>query len=166
MELFPGSFNEKLCEQLLVSFMIYYALSWFLRLTNFFSLFWQAHLKKWVEVITTGSAAKTNHSSEEVNSGEREALLERFNMLMDYLRKVHWKKKCLLGFVAGDEGAQFQILWVSCLRKEPRFSGGEILIVRVNYHHLTPPPKGWRSSGILCLVFLCKKCSLIAMTKS
>ncbi|XP_015774341.1 PREDICTED: transformation/transcription domain-associated protein-like [Acropora digitifera] len=41
MELFPGSFNEKLCEQLL------------------------AHLKKWVEVITTGSAAKTNHSSEE-----------------------------------------------------------------------------------------------------
>ncbi|XP_074624680.1 transformation/transcription domain-associated protein-like isoform X2 [Acropora palmata] len=41
MELFPGSFNEKLCEQLF------------------------AHLKKWVEVITTGSAAKTNHSSEE-----------------------------------------------------------------------------------------------------
>ncbi|CAH3023319.1 unnamed protein product [Porites evermanni] len=48
MELFPGSFNEKLCEQLL------------------------AHLKKWIEVITTGStqtqqvAAKTSHSSEDV----------------------------------------------------------------------------------------------------
>ncbi|XP_068742186.1 transformation/transcription domain-associated protein-like isoform X1 [Montipora capricornis] len=45
MELFPGSFNEKLCEQLL------------------------AHLKKWVEVVTTASAqsaAKTNHNSEEL----------------------------------------------------------------------------------------------------
>ena len=52
-------------------------------------------------------------------------------MLMDYFSKVHLKKKRpLLGFVAGDEGGQFQILWVSCLRKEPRFSGGEILIAR------------------------------------
>ncbi|KAK2564815.1 Transformation/transcription domain-associated protein [Acropora cervicornis] len=52
MELFPGSFNEKLCEQLL------------------------AHLKKWVEVITTGSAAKTNHSSEEIGSPLRAPLLK------------------------------------------------------------------------------------------
>ncbi|KAL9966032.1 hypothetical protein ACROYT_G024040 [Oculina patagonica] len=47
MELFPGSFNEKLCEQLL------------------------AHLKKWMDVITAGTtqsqqaAGKTNHTPED-----------------------------------------------------------------------------------------------------
>ena len=35
-----------------------------------------------------------------------------------------------------------------------------------NYHHLTPPPKEMRSPGTLCPVVFCKKCSLIAMTKS
>ncbi|KAJ7354746.1 hypothetical protein OS493_030523 [Desmophyllum pertusum] len=47
MELFPGSFNEKLCEQLL------------------------AHLRKWMDVITAGTtqsqqaAGKTNHTPED-----------------------------------------------------------------------------------------------------
>ena len=74
MELFPASFNEKLCEQLLVSAWCWcWFFGWGIYDLSLLLFLLQAHLKKWMEVIVNNATqaqqttAKVSQQTDDVS---------------------------------------------------------------------------------------------------